>query len=191
VAEEHGKGVALVILGIVAIIAIVGLVLLFTGARKAATGDFVAPNVKAYGGAILNEDMPYSRAGLAGFGAQFEGSSGVQQGGQCYGDACRERQVLGSEATTYNRALPQVPATATCAFIAQQSGLPQLNEPASQQEADNYARMGRQCVAVVDLASVADQVSDDTLGRRSDAVEYAQSIGVSHCCEAPSLSGTV
>ena len=49
-ADEH-KGIALVILGIVAVIAIVGLVLLFTQA-KGATGQGV------YGGAIKNQDFP-------------------------------------------------------------------------------------------------------------------------------------
>ena len=61
VAEESGKGIALVILGIVAIIAIVGLVLLFTGARKAA-GEFAVPAVKEYGGAIRGVYDPYARA---------------------------------------------------------------------------------------------------------------------------------
>ena len=61
-AEESGKGIALVILGIVAIIAIVGLVLLFTGARKAAVGEFAVPGVKEYGGAIRGVYDPYSRA---------------------------------------------------------------------------------------------------------------------------------
>lgn len=53
-ADEH-KGIALVILGIVAVIAIVGLVLLFTGAKQAneATGEGI------YGGAIKNVDFPY------------------------------------------------------------------------------------------------------------------------------------
>ncbi len=49
-ANEH-KGVALVILGIVAVIAIVGLVLLFTG--KTATGNGV------YGGALKQISYPY------------------------------------------------------------------------------------------------------------------------------------
>lgn len=44
---EEGKGIALTILGIVAVIAIVGLVLLFTGAR---TGQYAAPGTKIYGG---------------------------------------------------------------------------------------------------------------------------------------------
>ncbi len=186
-AEEHGKGIALVILGIVAIIAIVGLVLLFTGARKTATGDFAAPSVKTYGGAINAEQLPTSRETLAGHAGQLYGSSGVQAGGACYGDACKEKLVTSSQFTTFNRAAAQVPAKAACTFMAEQSGLPQLSEPASAQEATGYAQMGRQCVAVKDLASVADQVSQDAYGRRADAVEYAQSIGVSHCCEAPGL----
>ena len=49
-AEEH-KGVALAILGIVAVIAVVGLILLFKGA---ATGNIVAPGAKLYGGGGIN-----------------------------------------------------------------------------------------------------------------------------------------
>ena len=49
-ANEH-KGIALVILGIVAVIAIVGLVLLFTGAKEA-TGNGI------YGGAIKQIEYP-------------------------------------------------------------------------------------------------------------------------------------
>lgn len=50
-ADEH-KGIAMVILGIVAVIAIVGLVLLFVGGKKA-TGEGV------YGGAIKQVSYPY------------------------------------------------------------------------------------------------------------------------------------
>ncbi len=50
-ADEH-KGIALVILGIVAILAIVGLVLLFTQ-NKSATGQGI------YGGAIKGIEYPY------------------------------------------------------------------------------------------------------------------------------------
>ena len=59
--EQNSKGIALVILGIVAIIAIVGLVLLFTGAKKS-TGEFVVPVAKEYGGAIKGVASPYDRA---------------------------------------------------------------------------------------------------------------------------------
>src|SRR5574341_1000895 len=50
-ADEH-KGIALVILGIVAILAVVGLVLLFTQ-NKSATGQGI------YGGAIKGVEYPY------------------------------------------------------------------------------------------------------------------------------------
>lgn len=50
-ADEH-KGIALVILGIVAVLAIVGLVLLFTQS-KSATGEGI------YGGAIKGIEYPY------------------------------------------------------------------------------------------------------------------------------------
>lgn len=69
-AEQQNKGIALVILGIVAIIAIVGLVLLFTGAKKAATGEFAVPTAKEYGGAIRGLTDPYSRAFV---GRTYEG----------------------------------------------------------------------------------------------------------------------
>jgi len=197
VAEEHGKGVALVILGIVAIIAIVGLVLLFTGARKAATGDFVAPSVKAYGGAILDESAVErsARAGYAGSASQFYargiGSAGVGAGGQCYGDSCTPEQVISSQNTLYNDEQRNNPASWTCTTMARLSGLPQLSEPSSAQEAQNGMQMGRQCVAIQDLVSVANQVDENSYGTTRDAVEYAKSLGVSHCCEAPGLSGTV
>jgi len=97
VAEESGKGIALVILGIVAIIAIVGLVLLFTGARKAAVGEFAVPAAKEYGGAVKGVYDPISRAfsgraneypaGTVPEGsAQWQGRAGVAVAGQAYGD---------------------------------------------------------------------------------------------------------
>ncbi len=52
---EEGKGVAMAILGIVAVIAVVGLVLLFTGA----TGKVSAPYQKLYGGVNYGEQYPY------------------------------------------------------------------------------------------------------------------------------------
>lgn len=55
---EESKGIALAILGVVAVIAIVGLVLLFAGAKK--TGDVVLPQYnKVYGGAIQGVALPY------------------------------------------------------------------------------------------------------------------------------------
>ncbi|MEM2916369.1 MAG: hypothetical protein QXT19_03380 [Candidatus Woesearchaeota archaeon] len=53
---EEGRGVALAILGIVAVIAVVGLVLLFTGAA----GNVVHPGIaKVYGGVNYGEEFPY------------------------------------------------------------------------------------------------------------------------------------
>jgi hypothetical protein len=53
---EEGKGVAMAILGIVAVIAVVGLVLLFTGA----TGNaFLSGLPKVYGGVNAGQEFPY------------------------------------------------------------------------------------------------------------------------------------
>lgn len=122
-AEESGKGIALVILGIVAIIAVVGLVLLFTGARKA-VGEFAVPGVKEYGGAIKGIYDPYSRAfsgraydptdsGVTDeFAAQNYGSAGTS--GTSYGGINPNRGV--SNPAHYNRVLTQAPAVAFEAY---------------------------------------------------------------------------
>ena len=67
---EEGKGIALTILGIVAVIAVVGLVLLFTGAG---TGKYAAPGVKIYGGAQKGVDYPYleGRKVAGAYGDQY------------------------------------------------------------------------------------------------------------------------
>ena len=52
---DEGKGVAMAILGIVAVIAVVGLVLLFTGA----TGKISYGQPKVYGGVHAGEEFPY------------------------------------------------------------------------------------------------------------------------------------
>lgn len=201
-AEESGKGIALVILGIVAIIAIVGLVLLFTGARKAATGEFAVPSVKEYGGAIRGVQDPYSRAfsgraneypsGLVEpFSAQWQGSAGVLQGGESYGGTAEPRGEQYDYRKTYERAMTEIPSKAACTFMAERSNKPWMTEPASVQEAESYSSMGRSCMKVSDLASEADRVAPDAFGRTREVLEYTQSIGVSHCCESPGLSGTV
>lgn len=62
---EHHKGIAMIILGIVAIIAVVGLVLLFT-TGNASTGSYIAAGPKVYGGdarADRNE-FPYWADGI-------------------------------------------------------------------------------------------------------------------------------
>ena len=72
-AEERGRGVALAILGIVAVIAIVGLVLLFSGAKK--TAQVASGLDKEYGGALKGVEYPYleGRTVKGGVGATPEG----------------------------------------------------------------------------------------------------------------------
>ncbi len=71
---EEGKGVALVILGVVAIIAVVGLVLLFSNA----TGKYVMPNyAKVYPGHVVSGETG------PGFESQGEGDYNAQQQGEC------------------------------------------------------------------------------------------------------------
>ena len=69
------KGIALAILGITAVIAVVGLVLLFTGAN---TGDVVWVGPKTYGGATKNVDLPYLEQRK--FGAYGDQAVGAESG---------------------------------------------------------------------------------------------------------------
>ncbi len=70
---EEGRGVALAILGIVAVIAVVGLVLLFSGG----TGNVVPPGAKLYPGKVLaGETGP-------GFQSYGEGAYVTEQKGNC------------------------------------------------------------------------------------------------------------
>lgn len=73
---EEGHGVSLAILGIVAVLAVVGLVLLFTGA----TGQFVQPGIaKLYPGKVL--------AGETGQGFPYAGGAYIaDQQGSCLPD---------------------------------------------------------------------------------------------------------
>lgn len=200
-AQESGKGVALVILGIVAIIAIVGLVLLFTGARKA-TGEFAVPAAKEYGGAIRGVMDPYSRAfsgrarefpsgNVEPYSAQWPGSQGVMVGGEAYGDTSQPRGEQYDYRKTYERSLTEIPSKAACQFMAERSNKPQFGTPASVEERNSYVSMGRSCVSVEDLASEADRVAPDAYGRTREVLEYAKSIGVAYCCENPGLEGTI
>ncbi|MEM4242425.1 MAG: hypothetical protein QXM31_00820 [Candidatus Woesearchaeota archaeon] len=71
---EEGKGVALAILGIVAVIAVVGLILLFTGA----TGDYAAFGVpKLYPGKVVKGEIGQ------GFPYLGEGEYVAEQKGDC------------------------------------------------------------------------------------------------------------
>lgn len=195
-AEEHGKGVALVILGIVAIIAIVGLVLLFTGARKAATGDVTFPQAKTYGGSITTDANTQHARNFAGsasdFGAREVGSAGTT--GNCYGDSCGPEQIIKDTHATYNRAPCSVPAMqTTCTGISLASGLYDasgnalLPVPASAGQVLSYGGT-RQCIAVKDLMSLACQVETGNYGMTFNEQDAYKSIGADSCCASPSSS---
>jgi hypothetical protein len=115
VAEETGKGIALVILGIVAIIAIVGLVLLFTGAKKAA-GEFAVPAAREYGGAIKGVSYPYARAfpgravEVPAYYEDISGLSNEKKGGTVatYGESAKYKAV--SSEISANRGAAEIPS---------------------------------------------------------------------------------
>jgi hypothetical protein len=74
---EEGKGVALAILGVVAVIAVVGLVLLFKGG----TGDYVSYNMpKLYPGKVLQGETGQGFPYLGG------GEYVAEQRGSCLAD---------------------------------------------------------------------------------------------------------
>lgn len=123
---EEGRGVALAILGIVAVIAVVGLVLLFTGA----TAKVSAPFQKVYGGVHYGEEFPYlvsrSSGGYAstpgeppapdasyspaGFYTEDPGVE-LQEDAEFYGERARGTDSF----TTYNRQPYYVPSGQICA----------------------------------------------------------------------------
>lgn len=120
---EEGKGIAMAILGIVAVIAVVGLVLLFTGA----TGKFSASFPKVYGGVHAGEEFPYLTDRSAGGYPQTAGVPDaiyyppgyytekpvgieLQQDAPFYGSS-----PSGTDAyTTYNRQPYYVPSGQDC-----------------------------------------------------------------------------
>jgi hypothetical protein len=220
VAEESGKGIALVILGIVAIIAVVGLVLLFTGARKA-VGEFAVPGVKEYGGAIKGIYDPYSRAfagrafefdsqgNYVGSGnteyymGQYAGTSGVQQGGQAYGDISGfsdqgvpfGRGEQNEAYMTYNRQNSKIPTgLVSCNQLSKNSGKyskVNLNEGlypigANVQQYTDYVGMGRSCVATTSLLSSVLTVKPNDYGLAREVYDGLDSLGVKYCCTIPS-----
>jgi len=103
-AEESGKGIALAILGIVAVIAIVGLVLLFSGAKK--TGQVAYTGVdKVYGGALKDVEYPYLENRPAkGVPVLPEGVEVVDE---------QTAYAQGVPYRTYNRVPDQIPSTQT------------------------------------------------------------------------------
>jgi hypothetical protein len=80
---EEGKGVALAILGIVAVIAVVGLILLFKGASTGgfAGTDLNSPGQKVYGGGGISRGLNQYESGYERYssgrvlaGAQYTGN---------------------------------------------------------------------------------------------------------------------
>jgi len=211
VVEESGKGIALVILGIVAIIAIVGLVLLFTGAKKAAVGEFVVSAPKEYGGAIRGVMDPNARAfsGRAyeypsGMVEPFEGQSEGRAGAwrASYGDiAARE---IGSEnaqlTATYNRQRESIPSMRACQWISFLTyGNTRFGAPVeASAEVGAYESMGRKCIVMNELKAADWQVLVNEYGLNRDAVVTLQekageaiADGAYACCEDAGLTGTV
>ena len=103
-AEESGRGVALAILGIVAVIAIVGLVLLFSGAKK--TAQVATGLDKVYGGALKGVEYPYleSRTVRGGVAATPEGVP-VSDEQKAYSEGVPYR--------TFSRVVDQIPTPQT------------------------------------------------------------------------------
>lgn len=112
------------ILGVVAVIAVVGLVLLFTGA----TGKVTAPYQKVYGGVHYGEEFPYlssrSTGGYAstpgavdavyyplGFYTEEPGVE-LQQTAEKYGQSVRGTDSF----TTHNRQPYYTPSGQICAY---------------------------------------------------------------------------
>ncbi|MBW2970013.1 hypothetical protein KY319_02720 [Candidatus Woesearchaeota archaeon] len=209
--EESGKGIALVILGIVAIIAIVGLVLLFTGARKAAVGEFVVPAAKEYGGAIKGIVDPYARA-FSGrayeypsgvvepFMGQTEGRAGAWYGS--YGDITAREP--GSEQyegfVSYNRQREEIPSVAGCQYVSEITfGTARFGTPVeASQEYNAYLGMGRKCIVLDELKLADPDVYANRYGLMRDNVLAGKQAVVQAfhkspyaCCEDAGLTGIV
>jgi len=213
VAEESGKGIALVILGIVAIIAIVGLVLLFTGARKAAVGEFAVPAAREYGGAIRGVYDPYSRAfsgrsiaypsgrdypsgAVEPLSGQWPGSAGTMVGGQSIGGTNDPRSVQYQERVTANRGDVAWPASEECeALSLYTTGSRRFGTATSQQEAAAFKSVGRECIDT----NTATGINPSVLMNQQGLSQYGVSTimknldvmadGAYQCCENAGLTG--
>jgi len=146
--EDTSKGIALVILGIVAIIAIVGLVLLFTGAKKAA-GEFAVVAPKEYGGAIQGVALPYARefaAGKAYADDYGEYSSAGETGRSAY-EGTQAMTASGDIHITYNRADVSTPVFVgnNCQILTEGKYPVEV----AFQQFQAYQQMGRNCVTHV------------------------------------------
>ncbi len=202
-AEESSKGVALVILGIVAVIAIVGLVLLFTGAKKA-TGEFAVPGAKEYGGSIRGVNDPYSRA-FTGRALDYPSDMVGNYAGQgnvpnkvaeaVYGESPYKKTVQSSDSTTFNRQWEEIPSVVACQWLDFLTGNRGFGTAASVQEATSYMAQGRSCADMDTLNAVDLQVEAGNYGLSAEnvakMVSEAQADGAAYCCQNPGLTGTV
>lgn len=134
---EEGKGVALAILGIVAVIAVVGLILLFTGATGKYVGSSVDPklytreSIAGVAGGAANVENPYydytyetyggvseSRYATGKGDDQFSSAGGAWNPAQVYGEtpfdaASQPGAYAGPDARyapTYKRAPSSIPS---------------------------------------------------------------------------------
>ena len=183
-AEESGKGIALVILGIVAIIAIVGLVLLFTGARKAAVGEFAVPAAKEYGGAVRGVADPESRA-FAGRSYEFpsgaDGASGERFSGfggsgyyqpiaeTQYGESVKARAVSSQTNRVHNEQLEEIPSYRACTWLSILNGV-DLPVSLDYQEHMAWQSLARQSMSMQQLTAGDWVTKTDEYGLSRDDV---------------------
>lgn len=189
------KTAAYIFLALVACAAVLGFVWLYSPA-----GFYTVPAAKEYGGAIKGISDPYARAfsgramefpsgATAEYAAQYPGSAGVSTSGKAYGDYSGPRAV--QQSATYKRSRPRTPSyLTTCQMMADLSGMPLYGQPAGTSEAASYAAMGRSCMPVTSMRSVAVEVRPNQWALAENLYEYAKSIGVSHCCTDASLIAT-
>ena len=205
-AEESGKGIALVILGIVAIIAIVGLVLLFTGARKAAVGEFAVPSAKEYGGAVRGVADPYARAFS---GRAYEFPSGSDQMATSLGNVPQKvasDTVTGESAYikglndqtqgTYNRQREAIPSWRACEMLSYTTFGDNRYGTAAEASAE-FAALGgsSRCLVLGELMANDWRVLSNQLGLDRDhvvslktAAGEALADGAYACCLNPGLN---
>jgi len=127
---EEGKGVAMAILGIVAVIAVVGLVLLFKGAG---TGEYASPYQNIYGGAIKDVDFPY----LEG---RWEGHPSSKGGDQLLASTRNLPEMH------FARGVRQIPSK-SCETLASTGVIPSgYTKEAGAQQAWDYQSIGYECI---------------------------------------------
>jgi hypothetical protein len=203
VAEESGKGIALVILGIVAIIAIVGLVLLFTGMKKA-TGEFAVPAAKEYGGAIRGVYTPYDRA-FTGRALDYpSGQRGVYAGQgsipnkvawEVTGEDPYTKTIDSTRQLSYNRGFSEIPSVIACQWLDFLTGDRGYETAADVGEATAYMAQGKGCIDMDNLNAVDLQVQASYYGLSAENVQSmlseSQADGAAYCCQNPGLTGTI